>query len=111
MLNRNIKVDLHIHSKTSEYKEADGYVDESNIENIDVLLSKLQENNINLISITDHNSFDSVFGGHPAPVDQTLHILFAGDIEMRFIIRGNIYMQKQHKTHKIQRAHFLHSGE
>ena len=59
----------------------------------------------------DHNSFDSVFGGHPAPVDQTLHILFAGDIEMRFIIRGNIYMQKQHKTHKIQRAHFLHSGE
>lgn len=58
MLNRNIKVDLHIHSKASEYKEADGYVDESNIENIDVLLSKLQENNINLISITDHNSFD-----------------------------------------------------
>mgnify|MGYP002241736746 FL=1 len=39
-------------------KKADGYVDESNIENIDVLLSKLQENNINLISITDHNSFD-----------------------------------------------------
>ena len=38
MLNRNIKVDLHIHSKASEYKEADGYVDESNIENIDVLL-------------------------------------------------------------------------
>ena len=37
MLNRNIKVDLHIHSKTSEYKEADGYVDESNIENIDVI--------------------------------------------------------------------------
>ena len=36
MLNRNIKVDLHIHSKTSEYKEADGYVDESNIENINV---------------------------------------------------------------------------
>ena len=32
MLNRNIKVDLHIHSKTSEYKEADGYVDESNID-------------------------------------------------------------------------------
>ena len=58
MLNRNIKADLHIHSKTSEYKEADRYVDESNIENIDVLLSKLQENNINLISITDHNSFD-----------------------------------------------------
>ena len=58
MLNNNIKIDLHIHSKASEYKEAKGYVDESNIENIDVLLTKLQENNVNLISITDHNGFD-----------------------------------------------------
>lgn len=58
MLNRNIKIDLHIHSKASAYKEADGYVDESKIENIDVLLSNVQENNVNLISITDHNNFD-----------------------------------------------------
>ena len=58
MLNQNIKIDLHIHSKASAYKEADGYVDESKIENIDVLLSKVQENNVNLISITDHNNFD-----------------------------------------------------
>lgn len=58
MLNNNIKIDLHIHSKASGYKEADGYVDESNIENIDVLLSKLHENNVNLFSITDHNCFD-----------------------------------------------------
>ena len=58
MLNRNIKIDLHIHSKASAYKEANGYVDESKIENIDVLLSKVQENNVNLISITDHNNFD-----------------------------------------------------
>lgn len=58
MLNRNIKIDLHIHSKASAYKEANGYVDESKIENIDVLLSKVQDNNVNLISITDHNNFD-----------------------------------------------------
>lgn len=58
MLNYNIKIDLHIHSKASAYKEVDGYVDESKIENIEVLLSKLQENNVNLISITDHNNFD-----------------------------------------------------
>lgn len=58
MLNNNIRIDLHIHSKASEYKEPKGYVQESNINNIDVLLSKLQENNINLISITDHNNFD-----------------------------------------------------
>ena len=58
MLNNNIRIDLHIHSKASEYKEENGYVDESNIENVNDLLSKLQENNINLISITDHNKFD-----------------------------------------------------
>ncbi len=58
MLNQNIKIDLHIHSKASAYKEVDGYVDESKIENIDVLLSKAQENNVNLISITAHNNFD-----------------------------------------------------
>ena len=60
MLNNNIKIDLHIHSKASAYKEIDGYVDESKIENIDVLLSRLQENNVNLISITDHNCFDYI---------------------------------------------------
>lgn len=58
MLNNNIRIDLHIHSKASEYKEENGYVDESNIENVNDLLSRLQENNINLISITDHNKFD-----------------------------------------------------
>ena len=61
MLNRNIKVDLHIHSKTSEYKEADGYVDESNIENIDVLLSKLQENNIKVPEEVKLIGFDDIF--------------------------------------------------
>lgn len=58
MLNDNIRIDLHIHSKSSEYKEMNGYVDESNIDNVDILLSKLEENDINLISITDHNRFD-----------------------------------------------------
>ena len=57
MLNSIIKVDLHIHSKASAYK--DGIiVDKSNIDNIDVLIDKLEENNISLFSITDHNRFD-----------------------------------------------------
>lgn len=58
MLNNNIRIDLHIHSKASDYKEENGYMDNSNIDQIDTLLGKLQENNINLISITDHNRFD-----------------------------------------------------
>lgn len=53
-----IKIDLHIHSKASEYKEAKGLVDNSNIDNIDMLLSKLEENSISMFSITDHNRFD-----------------------------------------------------
>ena len=57
MLNKIIRIDLHIHSSLSEYKDGD-IVKESNIENIDILINKLEENNINMFSITDHNRFD-----------------------------------------------------
>lgn len=58
MLNEIINIDLHIHSFASSYKEEKDYVKDSNIENIDVLLKKLNEKNINLFAITDHNNFD-----------------------------------------------------
>jgi len=57
MLNKIINFDLHIHSVFSGYKEQKNYVVDSNEENIDVLLKKLNDNNINLFSITDHNRF------------------------------------------------------
>ncbi len=57
MLNRIINFDLHIHSIYSEYKEENDYVANSNEDNIEVLLEKLNEKNINLFSITDHNRF------------------------------------------------------
>lgn len=57
-INSIINIDLHIHSKASEYKEEKGLVEESNINNIEVLLEKLDKNNINMFSITDHNRFD-----------------------------------------------------
>ena len=56
-LNNIISIDLHIHSTFSSYKEKIGYVENSNIENIGVLLQKLNENNINMFAITDHNRF------------------------------------------------------
>jgi len=56
-LNDIISIDLHIHSIFSAYKESDGYAQNSNIENLDVLLQKLNENNINMFAITDHNRF------------------------------------------------------
>lgn len=57
MLNDVINVDLHIHSKASSYKDGK-IVSESDIDHLDVLFSKLEENDINLFSITDHNRFD-----------------------------------------------------
>jgi predicted ATPase len=53
-----IKFDLHIHSICSSYKETTNIVDESTSANVDVLLSKLEENQVVLFSITDHNRFN-----------------------------------------------------
>ena len=59
MLNEIIKIDLHIHSKISEYKESDkSIVANSNKDNVNVLLDRLLENDVCLFSITDHNRFD-----------------------------------------------------
>lgn len=59
MLNNNIGIDLHIHSKASQYKE-DGLdcIQDCNIENLDTLFTKLSEYDVNMFSITDHNRFD-----------------------------------------------------
>ena len=63
MLNSNIRMDLHILSYASCYKEP-SYSDGSSIvgfskkENVDVLLNKLLQNGISLFSITDHNRYD-----------------------------------------------------
>ncbi len=56
--NSNIKFDLHIHSDASAYKESGGIVDNSTVENIDVLLSKLNEHSVSLFAVTDHNRFN-----------------------------------------------------
>jgi len=52
-----IKFDLHIHSVASRYKEGKGIVDNSTIDNINNLLEKLDELEVGLFSITDHNRF------------------------------------------------------
>lgn len=56
MLNSIIKIDLHIHSIFSEYKD-DKIVQNSNAENIENLLNGLESNKISLCAITDHNRF------------------------------------------------------
>ena len=64
ILNSIINFDLHIHSKASSYKESSGIVDNSTKENLDTLLRKLNEYEVALFSITDHNRFDSELYEH-----------------------------------------------
>ncbi len=56
-MTETINFDLHIHSYASKYKEGKGIVDNSTVENAAVLMSKLQESNVGLFSVTDHNRF------------------------------------------------------
>lgn len=52
------KVDFHIHSYASRHKEAKGIVDDSIVDNISVLINKLNENNVTMCSFSDHDNFD-----------------------------------------------------
>lgn len=60
MLNDLINVDLHIHSKASQYKEDSIDLSESDALHCDMLLDKLlgPPYEVRLFSITDHNRFD-----------------------------------------------------
>lgn len=53
----NIKIDLHIHSKASQYKESEN-LESLCKENVDILLDKLRQEGVNMFSFTDHNRFD-----------------------------------------------------
>lgn len=54
------KLDLHIHSfKSGTTKSGDKeYVKNSKIDNLNVLVSALEKNDINICAVTDHNIFD-----------------------------------------------------
>lgn len=52
-----MKVDLHIHSCKSAFKDG-VQVKNNNINNLPVLINKLNEYKVNICSITDHDSFD-----------------------------------------------------
>lgn len=57
IVSEGIKVDLHIHSAASRGKDC-ALVEDGTKENIQVLLDKLRENHVDMISITDHDQFD-----------------------------------------------------
>lgn len=52
-----LKVDLHIHSYYSKYKDNLSIIKESNDENLQILVKKLNDYNVNMAAITDHDYF------------------------------------------------------
>ena len=52
-----LKIDFHIHSVASNHKDKK-IVRDGTVENLSVLISKLVENEVNMVSITDHDNFD-----------------------------------------------------
>lgn len=58
IVENGVKVDFHIHSVASKHKEESGKVDNSTIENLNVLIQKLNDRKINMCSISDHDNFD-----------------------------------------------------
>lgn len=55
------KVDFHIHSFASKHKESDDRVDLSTIDNINLLIEKLNERKINMCSISDHDNLILIY--------------------------------------------------
>lgn len=55
-----MKIDLHIHSKTSSTKDG-SKVKNNTIDNLPLLVSKLNENGVNICAITDHDTFSYEF--------------------------------------------------
>lgn len=57
IVTEGIKVDFHIHSIGSRFKDHKK-VKNLTIDNIEILIKKLNENNVNMCAITDHDNFE-----------------------------------------------------
>ena len=57
IVSTGIKIDLHIHSRYSSGKDGN-LVKEGTIDNLPILLKKLEDNQINMCAITDHDCFN-----------------------------------------------------
>ncbi len=57
IVERPLKVDFHIHSAMSSHKDGQK-VKGCTPENIDILMTRLESNKVNMIAITDHDAFD-----------------------------------------------------
>ena len=54
IVKHGLKIDLHVHSCASASKDG-SKVKDNTIENVPLLIRKLDENNVNICAITDHD--------------------------------------------------------
>lgn len=57
IVSKGLKIDLHIHSRFSSKKDG-SKVSENTIENLPVLIKKLEDNDVGMCAITDHDTFN-----------------------------------------------------
>ena len=57
IVSKPMKIDFHIHSFFSKYKDEYSLVKDGIDDNLDILLSKLENHHINMCAITDHDYF------------------------------------------------------
>lgn len=75
IVHKPVKIDFHIHSATSAHKDGQK-VKDGTVENIDVLFDKLEENEVNMVAITDHDLFDfEMYEALRDKVDDARHLL------------------------------------
>ena len=69
-----LKLDLHIHSAASAHKDG-AKVKDNTLENIGILIEKLNDNGVNLCAITDHDTFSyEIYRGLKAAEDMNTSI-------------------------------------
>ena len=57
IVTKPMKIDFHIHSYFSKFKDEFSLVEKGTKENLSILLNKLEHNHINMCAITDHDYF------------------------------------------------------
>ena len=57
IVTKPMKIDFHIHSYFSKFKDESSLVENGKKENLSILLDKLENNHINMCAITDHDYF------------------------------------------------------
>lgn len=60
VVSNGLKIDLHIHSIVSSHKDGTK-VKNNTLDNIPLLIKKLNDQNVNICSITDHDTFSYDF--------------------------------------------------